>query len=511
MDESGHSVRPGDVGELVVGGPYVSLGSWKSGRFVPEAVETLGGRTGRLFRTGDLVRQRPDGLLERLGRRDRQVKIRGARVELDGVEAALRQHSQVRDVGALARAGDDDTELTLVAFVCAQEGASEELVDDLREMMRSSPPAMRPARFYLASDIPRLPSSKLDARALVALDAEQAQREQASAVAASKVRPTDTDRIARAVARVWRDVLNSAPGGPEEDFFDAGGDSLRAVTFMLELERALDLELSLTLINEAPTFAAICDALREHRTGRYVPLVLLKTGQGPPPVFFVHGAGGNVVDLFPIARAMTYPGPVIGIQARGLIRQDAPHTTVEAMASEYLRAIKTRQPAGPYHLCGYSFGGLVAFEMARRLHEAGDEVDLVGLFDTTTSRMGWRLQSWPALVRRGWSALLGQGRPIPPEGPPLPGLLGSAPARVMKVAANALLAAARYRPGFYPGQLKLFTPTARDPTLPSPAAIWAGHAGGLSVIQVAGGHFTMLSAPNVASAAEALTRCLPGE
>ena len=79
----------------------------------------------------------------------------------------------------------------------------------------------------------------------------------------------------------------------------------------------------------------------------------------------------------------------------------------------------------------------------------------------------------------------------------------------MKVAASALVAAARYRPGFYPGELKLFTPTVRDPALPSPAAIWAKHAGALSIVHIAGGHFTMLSAPHVVSAAEALTSCLP--
>ena len=219
----------------------------------------------------------------------------------------------------------------------------------------------------------------------MALDEVNVQNERATVAAAAEPGPADGDCIARTVAHVWQEVLQTPVGGPEDDFFDAGGDSLKAITFMLDLERALGLELSLTLITEAPTFARLCEALREHRTTRYVPLVLLKPGDGLPPVFIVHALGGNVAGLFPMTRRMTYPGAVIGIQARGLDGHEPPHATVEAMAAEYLREVKARQPDGPYYLCGYSFGGLVAFEMARRLWESGDEVALVGLFDTMMS------------------------------------------------------------------------------------------------------------------------------
>jgi thioesterase domain-containing protein len=97
---------------------------------------------------------------------------------------------------------------------------------------------------------------------------------------------------------------------------------------------------------------------------------------------------------------MTYSGAVIGIQARGLDGREPPHATAEAMAAEYLREVKARQPAGPYCLCGHSFGGVVAFEMARRLSESGDEVALVGLFDTTMSPLRWPLHSWLSIVHR---------------------------------------------------------------------------------------------------------------
>ena len=312
IDEHGHSTPPGEIGELVVASPYVTVGSWVDGRFCADAIERCADRSRRIFRTGDLVRQRPDGLLERIGRKDRQVKIRGARVELDGVEAALRQHPLVRDVGVLARAGGADGAVTLVAYVSARDGAPAGLLEDLKQLMRSAPASMRPQRFHLIEKIPRLPSSKLDVRALAALDEAYASAGHAgAAVAASDAMDRDAmdgDVIARTVAQVWRHVLQAPVGGPDDDFFEAGGDSLKAITFMIELERALGVELSVGLINEAPKFAQLCAALRDRSTPRYVPLVLLKAGEGLPPVFFIHGVGGNVVEMLPTARRMTYPG-----------------------------------------------------------------------------------------------------------------------------------------------------------------------------------------------------------
>jgi thioesterase domain-containing protein/acyl carrier protein len=536
IDEYGRNTQPGEVGELIVGSSYVSLGQWIDGALRREqATENDDLRHCRLFRTGDLVRQRPDGLLERMGRKDRQVKIRGTRVDLEGVEAALRQHPLVRDAGALARRSADGS-VALVAYVCARNGAPAGLLDDLKGLMRSAPPPMRPERFYLVHRIPRLASSKLDLRALMALDEVNVQNERVRVVAATEAGPADGDCIARTVAQVWQEVLNTPVRGPEDDFFEVGGDSLKAITFITEIEWALDVELPLTLINEAPTFTRFCQALREHRTSRYVPLVPLKPGAGLPSVFFIHGLGGNVSELFPMTRRMTYPGAVIGIQARGLTGDEPPHTSVEAMAVAYLREIKTFQPQGPYYLCGYSFGGLVAFEMAQRLWESGDEVGLVGLFDTTMSRLRWPLRVWLSIagrrlaqfaadlraapidtwlvaIRRGANRVRDRLRrylaPRGQNGPRLPSVLKAAPARVLRVATTALIASARYRPGFYPGELTLFSPVTREPSLPSLQSIWRKHARALSIVETAGNHSTMLSAPNAESTAVCLTQRLP--
>ena len=315
-------------------------------------------------------------------------------------------------------------------------------------------------------------------------------------------------------------MLQAPVARPEDDFFAAGGDSLKAIKLVAGLERALGLTLSLTLVNEAPRFAELCAALRQHHARHRTALVLLKPGAGAAPLFFVHGVGGNVAELFALARSMSYPGPVFGIQARGLAPRERRHTTVEAMAAEYLRAIRARQCEGPYHLCGYSFGGLVAFEMARRLKASGEAVGLVGLIDAMPGPLHWPLPRWVTYLGRRalrWAtrilaASLTPSRPPcgaalrrPGQAPALIAFLKSSPARVVWVAACGLLARARYSPGFYPGEVKLFIPLERDPALPDPGTLWRRHAAALSVVCLPGGHLTMLSRPHASYAAASLT------
>ena len=296
--------------------------------------------------------------------------------------------------------------------------------------------------------------------------------------------PIAGDHISQTVARVWQQVLLVPVRTADDDFFDSGGDSLKAITFVIELERALGLEISLTLINETPRFDQLCQALRERRAPGSTPLVTLKAGDGLPPLFFIHGVGGNVVEILPAARRVTYPGAVIGIRARGVVRGEVPHTSIEAMAADYLRAIKERQPNGPYYLCGYSSGGLVAFEIARRLSESGDDSrpgralrhdDESGAMAATDLALyrrpahctprrrvaAYAIRTWPATLRKSAERLRAWH-----------GSLGAAPPIAIRVAASALIASAKYHPGFYRGQLTLFSPAEREPGLPSLESVW---------------------------------------
>ena len=499
VGEDGRATPAGEVGELVAGGRYVSLGSWVDGRLADESVEREGGA--RIFRTGDLALQRSDGLFERVGRKDRQVKIRGSRVDLDGVEAMLRSHAFVRDAAVTARANTADGTSMLVAYVSAREGAPAGLIDELKASMQSAAPAMRPSRFYLEPSIPRLPNSKLDTRALASLDDAHMTRERDVSTTEGAAAPVAVDdRVSRTVARVWRDVLPVPLRAADDDFFDSGGDSLKAITFVLELERALELEIPLTLLNEAPTFDRLCRALRERRAPASTPLITLKEGSSLPPVFFIHGVGGNVVEILPTARRMAYPGAVIGIRARGARPGEKPHASIEAMAADYITEIKKRQPNGPYHLCGYSSGGLAAFEIARRLSDSGDEIGLVGLFDTTMSPLRWPLRTWLAIMGR-MRLSLGQFRALRLS-------IGAARSFGIRVAASALIASARYRPGYYDGEVTLFSPAGRMAALPDLASVWRPHARQVVVVETPGTHLTMLSSRHAEATAACLTACV---
>jgi amino acid adenylation domain-containing protein len=473
-DQAGRPAPPGAVGELATASPYVALGVWADGGFQPWPSADEAGA--RLFRTGDLVRQRPDGLLERLGRIDRQAKIRGARVDLDGVEAALRRHSFVRDAAVIARPTAQGGS-ALVAYVSARQGASERLLEELKELMRAAPSSMRPSALHLVDEVPRLPGSKLDLKGLAALD-------EARRPVVWEPRP-EGDEIVQAVSAAWRKVLGAPPLDPQQHFFDAGGDSLKAVGLMLELERALGAELPLALINDAPTFGGFCEALRTRRGA--APLVELQAGNGLPPLFLIPGIAGNATELLPLARAIAYPGAVFGLQAHGLTSRKPPRADIEAMAEDYVAAIRSVQPHGPYHLCGYSFGGRVAFEMARRLAGAGEKVDLLALIDT-----GLR-PSWPP---RGWMASVRQ-----PQLEPV--------ARLLHVAASGLIASLRHRPGAYPGEIALFMPSQRGWADRRPDIAWRRHARAVTVLRTAGSHLSMIAPENVTELAAAIRARLP--
>jgi thioesterase domain-containing protein len=218
---------------------------------------------------------------------------------------------------------------------------------------------------------------------------------------------------------------------------------------------------------------------------------------------------------------VTYSGAVIGIRARGVVRGEAPHTSIEAMAADYLEAIKERQPVGPYHLCGYSSGGLVAFEIARRLSDSGDAVGLVGLFDTTMSPIRWPLRTWVSIVVRRvamlgaalramrfdtWAATL---RRLAEQLRAWRGNRGNAPPIAIKVAASALIASARYHPGFYHGTLTLFSPAERESCLPSLESVWRNHARTVTLVETAGTHLTMLSTRHAETTGACVARHLP--
>ncbi len=386
LDPSGEPAPVGLPGEIYIGGAGVARGygsqaALTARQFVPDPFARTPGA--RLYRTGDRGRWRDDGTLEFLGRVDRQVKLRGVRVELGEVEAALALHPDVAAVAAVVsegRPGDP----RLVAYVEPRAGASLDAAALQRHAKGVLPSSMVPSAIVLLAALPRTASDKLDRRALPDPDA---------AAAPAYVAPRTATETA--VAREFGVLLGAERVGAEADFFALGGHSLLAPRLIARLRAELAVELPLTLLFEAPTVAELSArvnaALRERPAASSQLLLALARGGAGRPLYLVHPVGGGVMCYAELARRLGARRPVYALAASGLEPGEHPCADLHAMAARYADAIEAVQPTGPYLLGGWSLGGVVAFEVARLLHDRGRGTSRLVLIDSqapgSTTRM----------------------------------------------------------------------------------------------------------------------------
>ena len=363
LDPAGLPVPPGEPGELCIGGAGLARGYYAQPELTAARFPGLG--TARRYRSGDQVRQRPDGALEFLGRQDAQVKLRGFRVEPGEVEAALRGLPEVADAVVLARLLG--AELSLVAYVVPTGEAGS--LAGLRQRLAATLPApFVPAAIIPVASLPLTPNGKLDLGALPAPGAEA---------------PTPHARSAREaqLCEAFAEVLGR-PIGPDESFFEAGGDSLAALQLTLAVEQRCGEPVALQRLYAHPTPAALTLALAES-AWHYTPLLPLRRTGTRLPLFCVHAAGGVGAVYRPLAMALPEDQPVWTLQARGLEANEPAHGSIAEMAEAYVAALREVQPRGPYHLLGWSLGGQIAHAMAERLEAADEAVGLLAMLDAT--------------------------------------------------------------------------------------------------------------------------------
>ncbi|MEU3859275.1 amino acid adenylation domain-containing protein [Streptomyces sp. NPDC028722] len=377
LDDRLNLVPPGVVGELYVGGVGVAWGYWGRGgltadRFVPDP---FGGVGERLYRTGDLVRWGRWGL-EYSGRMDDQVKIRGFRIELGEVESVLARCPGVAD--AVVVAGTNGRgERCLVGHVTPgrPDGSvnPSQLGVAAREFTsRHLPAHMVPAVVMVSAEFPLSPTGKVDRRALPAPVFE---------VSASRPRsPAEA-----VLCTLFADVLGLDEVGPDDGFFDLGGHSLVAMSLVNRVRSALGVELGVSAVFEAPTPAALARLVAGHTTGGGAHDVLLELrGHGSqPPLFCMHPSSGMSWSYAGLLHHLDPETPLYGLQAPSVAGDSALPETIEELAADYLRRIRTVQPRGPYRLLGWSFGGLVAHEIAVRLEREGQQVELLAVLDVS--------------------------------------------------------------------------------------------------------------------------------
>jgi amino acid adenylation domain-containing protein len=401
LDARGRLAPDGVVGELWVGGDGVAAGyvgrpDLTAERFVidPFSVDS----SARLYRTGDLVRRRVGGVLEFLGRADRQLKIRGFRVEPGEVEHALSQHPSVRQAFVQGREfGPDDRRL--VAYLvpaddgavdgeAAGEGGAEPPSDaEFRGFVRELLPSpLVPSKYVWLDELPLNANGKVDAGRLPAPASEWSRLHGGEEGEAVKPRPgpgRTPSRIELKLLSLWEEVLGVRPIGLTDDFFDLGGHSLLAVELFAAIEQDLGVRPPLATIFEAPTVERLAVVLSSNGwDAPWRSLVPLTTGGTKRPLFFVTAGDGNTVGYGALARRLGPAQPFYGLQPRGLDGRSLLEASVESMARHHLRHVRSVQPHGPYVIGGRCFGTLVAFELTRLLEAGGDEVALLIALDS---------------------------------------------------------------------------------------------------------------------------------
>jgi amino acid adenylation domain-containing protein len=376
LDGNRQPVPVGVQGELYIAGEGVALGYFEQPDLTAEqfvCIPELEPDGQRLYRTGDRVRYRPNGELEYLGRFGNQVKLRGFRIDLGDIEANLRQHPEVNDAVVVVQ--ETNGEKSLAAF-CQPRPGYTPTGRELRQFIADRVPAyMTPAFVTLVDQYPLTPNGKIDRLAL--------QKQRPDTIELSEDYRAPRSAAEMALVRIWEVLLGTHPIGIADNFFDLGGHSLLAVQMIAEVKQRFGVEIPLTAFLQNATVEAMAEVLRRGGQGEEEsPVVTLRPDGRQSPLFLLHPIGGTVFCYLALSRHAELDRPIHAIQATGLAQADATIVSIDEMASQYVALIRERQPHGPYHLGGWCFGGVVAFEAAQQLTAAGEQVALLGLFDT---------------------------------------------------------------------------------------------------------------------------------
>lgn len=332
----------------------------------------------------------------------------------------------------------------------------------------------------------------------------------------------------------WRELLATDRVSNDEDFFDLGGDSITAVQLFTKIKNVCGVDLGLSAIFEARTIRKLADLIAETQKSAEPAhssrsLVAIQPKGTQPRIYIISGLGGNVIKFQRLAFYLGDDQPIFGLLPRGLDGAEPYFTRIEDMAVHFADAVQQSQPIGPYRLMGYSFGGLVAFEVARQIAARRGEVSFIGLLDTAEPQYLDRLQKeLPAWQRyRGYKNYLREvvareggferlknrlvtkissitfriyralGRPVPQD-------LG-------KIEYINLLAGTEYRPRLYPGKLTIFRSSAREASEGTDRALgWGGLADQIEIVDLPSNHFNILQEPNVRLLAEKLKTTMAG-
>ena len=485
----------GEPGVLTVTTAFMASGYFNDPEntaksFTPNADGTRTYRTSDVgvFETGPAGR-----VLRLLGRRDHSVKIRGYLVEPGEVDAALFTLPDVTEavtVAALRPGADpEDGAKRLVSYVVsrAEQPSAAEIRKRLRGLLAGH--MVREVVVFLTA-LPRTDRGKLDRAALP----------EPPAIGGPETYGPMSD-WEQAVADVWAGALELESVGPDDDFFELGGDSLAAEAVMAATVTDLGVpagQVTATVLTEAPTVREYAARVQRAPDALGAVLVPLQRTGSQPPVFFIAGGGGLGVAFVALARRLGEDQPSYAVQMHGMERRGLPDWTVGRAAKRNITVIKTVQAQGPYVLAGHSFGGLVALEMAHQLRAAGEQVSLLAVIDSFPPEPSMhpapeqrslvqRVKAGIGLAATGWAT--------PPGG-----------GNYWRFYDLTSFIGRHYRAAPYPGRAVVLV--ADSPEKEQRSA-WAPHlTGDWSLVDVGGDHLSMLREPHVVEVAKVLRDAL---
>jgi thioesterase domain-containing protein len=531
-------------GELYVGGDSLARGylgrpELTAERFVPHPYN---GRTGeRLYRTGDVVRRRADGLIEFVGRTDDQVKVRGYRIELGEINAALRRHPAVRECVVLVER-ESTLEKRLVAYIAVNPGRDISAADLRSYLKQRMPEYMIPAGFVLLPELPLKSTGKIDRQVLSTI--KPAENEAPGEFVGPRT------AIEEVIAGVWAEVLRTAHFGVHDNFFELGGHSLLAVHLVSRVREVTHVSLPVRCVFEAPTVAGMASRVSALKDDVGIRPLVARKGHGNSslaaiqpngsrtPFFCVHPADGNVFCYVPLSRMLGPDQPFYGLQSPGLDDDGEPYAEIEAAAADYITALRSVQPKGPYRLGGWSMGGVISFEMVRQLLECGEQVSRLILIDSfLPARSEAIIQETDQSLLAGFALNLGLSidqlaavqeelRLLDPdeqlnrilemarESELAPPDINVSTIRRLRYVYDANVRAVnKYTPQMVPVQvtlLKASEPLSTDTE--SQVLEWKRWATlGVKIYEAPGNHFDMLREPNLKFLAKTLNDCLADE
>ena len=383
MDEEGRAAPAGNTGELVVKSPYVLLGHWENGALVPAEVDPATPDE-RIFATGDLVQLGGDGLLRIIGRKGRQIKINGRRIEPAELERVMRSASCVQDAVAVVTEANE-----LIAFAIPNNAAGPEFIDDLRRLIANAlPSALRPLRLHRVDHIPLVSGGKVDTAKLGKID----HLAKKPIIVADPPSSTSNLKVHQVVQKAWHKVLNTQAAAGRWD--EAGGDSLKLLHCVMEIETLVGQELGLESFTVGMTADEMVTAVVAAQTTSSGKAA---ADHDPPLLFLFPGSVGYGPSLAAFASAMRATAKVVPVRYPGLAMILKGQRDLASMADAAVQQINRVQPSGNVRLLGHSLGGAVAMEVAVRLLEAGRSVKFVGILDTSLE--GERSPLWDTVAR----------------------------------------------------------------------------------------------------------------